>query len=148
MAYIERPGNVCDQQTLRRVQKGWTPRYAEWIHEPTIDGKHAQLLRHLGEIHSALSQGELRRPSEVARTLWKVRAIAMRLILWNPKGSIRYMDTQATKQEKLIIPVVFNGGKAFFFESIPGCFLTDAQKDLRQHLSREGDCDGSIEVAQ
>ena len=56
MAYIERPGNVCDQQTLRRVQKGWAPRYTEWIHEPTIDGKHAQLLRRLVEIHAALSQ--------------------------------------------------------------------------------------------
>ena len=80
--------------------------------------------------------------------IWKVRAIAIRLISWNPKGSTRYMDTQATKQEKLIIPIIFNGGKAFFFESFSDCFLTDAQKDLRQHLSREGGCEGSIEVAQ
>ena len=146
MAYVVKPSNICDRQTLQRVQKEWAPTTNNWDHDSLLQNKIPRLLQHLGELHEALSQGELGRHHETARNIWKIRSNNVRFLIWHPKGAIMYLDTMRNTDEKMIIPILYNGDRAIFFESIPDCCITRQHLDQRGHLSVLGAREGSIEV--
>ena len=146
MAYINEPRYICDRQTLQRVQKEWAPNTNNWDQDSLLQNKIPQLLRHLGELHEALTQGELGKGHEAARSIWKIRSNNVRFLIWHPKGTIMYLDTMHYTDEKLPIPILYNGDRAIFFESIPECSITDDQRDQRRRLLQPGASEGSIAV--
>ena len=58
-----------------------------------------------------------------------------------------YFDTIHSALDRTPIPILFNGDRAIFFESIPDCFVTQEHLDQRKHLMMPGAREGSIEVA-
>ena len=146
MAYIDKPKHICDRQTLQRVQKEWALNTGNWDQDSLLQNKIPRLLRHLGELHEALTQGELGRDHEAARNIWKIRSNNVRFLIWHPKGAIMYLDTAHHTDDKLPIPILYNGDRAIFFESIPDCCIAESQRDQRRRLLLPGASEGSIAI--